>query len=242
MLRSEDYTERILDRRLACKQLGMNLPHRVSARKVGEQYTLPEGRTVTIWTPYFERDYIRGFATDKVPPCRFENPEFAFAFARLLGRAAATNMIVGRFDLAGHPLFDDGDEILIEDSQGMPIEIVVADHTGTFNDDSRDLASVAPEYADPVVRRADYLPDVARFTEVYLEAFIERFSHIREEYRRRKRAFDTLFRHRSRDEEDCFAIRWENVLARLDDTDPLHLARLIRDSIIHQNEVACPIS
>ena len=29
-----------------------------------------------IWSPYFERDYIRGIATDKIPAYRFENERF----------------------------------------------------------------------------------------------------------------------------------------------------------------------
>ena len=105
MIRSEEYTEYILDRRLGCRQLGMNLPTRVTAKRISERYVSVERRSsFVIWSPYFERDYIRGIATDKVPPCRFEDEEFALRFARLLGRAAAPNMIVGRCDLGGNPL------------------------------------------------------------------------------------------------------------------------------------------
>ena len=50
-------------------------------------------------------------------------------FGRLLGRAAAPNLIVGRGDVGGKPLFDDGDEVLLEDAAKMPLEIVVADNT-----------------------------------------------------------------------------------------------------------------
>ena len=67
---------------------------------------------MTIWSTYFQRDYIRGIASDKIPACRFEDPAYALQFARLLGRAAAPNMIVGRCDLNGQVLFDDGDEVV----------------------------------------------------------------------------------------------------------------------------------
>ena len=67
MFESEEYTEYVLDRRFACCQLGMNLPIRVTARKVAEKSlsprTGPEGITefdavLRIDTPG-EADYFR---------------------------------------------------------------------------------------------------------------------------------------------------------------------------------------
>jgi len=72
MLRSEEYTQYILDRRLGCRQLGMNLPTQVTAKRISEHYDIRGEYGFVIWTPYFERDYIHGIATDKVPSCRFE--------------------------------------------------------------------------------------------------------------------------------------------------------------------------
>jgi hypothetical protein len=232
MIRSEEYTEYILDRRLGCRQLGMNVPMRVTAKRISERYVPRSGQPFVIWSPYFERDYIRGIATDKLPPYCFENGEFARRCACLLGRAAAPNLIVGRCDVGGNPLFDDGDEVLLEDAQGMPVDIVVADHTGTFSDYLGELAHFAAEYAGPVNRRVAYLPHPQQFAEPYLEAFAERFSGIQEEYRKRRKAFDALFKHRPRDEAGSFAYRWEKVLARLDRTDPRELVSLIREHLL----------
>ncbi len=234
MLRSEEYTQYILDRRLGCRQLGMNLPRQVTAKRISEHYAIHGGHGFVIWTPYFERDYIRGIATDKVPSGRFENGDFAQQFARLLGRAAAPNVIVGRSDLGGNPLFDDGDEVLIEDSRRIPVEIVVADHTGTFNDYLNKLEHFAVEYARPVNRRTEFLPNPKEFAGAYLEAFVERFSRIQDDYRKRRKAFDTLFKYRPRDVAGSFAFRWERVLARMDKTDPSELARLIRENLMIQ--------
>jgi len=232
MIRSEEYTEYILDRRLGCRQLGMNLPLRVVAKRISERYFPRYGDGFVIWSPYFERDYIRGIATDKLPHYRLENPEFASRCARLLGRAAAPNVIVGRSDQGGGPLFDDGDEVLIEDAEGMPIDIIVADHTGTFNDYLSPLQALAKEYASPVNRRAEHLPDARAFAEVYLDAFVGRFARIQEDYRLRRKAFDTLFKSRPRNEAGSFAYRWERVLARLDATDPRQLAQVIREHLV----------
>jgi hypothetical protein len=231
MIRAEEYTEYILDRRLGCRQLGMNLPLRVIARRVSELYQTREGAAYPIWTPYFEREYIRGTATDKLPARRFESEEFARACARLLGIAAASNVIVGRCDARGSPLFDDGDEVMVFDGAGMPGDIVVADHTGAFKDCTSPLMEFAPSYALPVRRRAEFLPDVEGFTDAYLGALEERLRHIQEDYRRRRKAFDTLFVHLPDQEQGSFAYRWKRVLSRLEETDAGELASLIRGNL-----------
>ena len=222
-MEAEEYTEYILDRRLGCRQLGMNLPIYVVARQARGATTTAGGPTATaspIWSPYFQRDYIRGIATDKMPRGRFADEGFALAFARLLGRAAAPNMIVGRCDLGGNVLFDDGDEVVIEDRQGTPVDIVVADQTGTFADYLRDLQDMTADYAQPINRRLEFVGRPEAFADAYIEAFAERFVAIQQEYRKRKRAFDTLFRHRLRDEAGSFAFRWEKVLQRLQRAEP----------------------
>lgn len=233
ILDSEEYMEYVLDRRLGCRQLGMNVPTRVTAKKIVETYSGKRSayRGTLIWSRYFERDYIPGVATDKIPNHRFRDDVFSSSFALLLGRAAAPNVIVGRSGPGRHVLFDDGDEVVLENEQGIPAEIVVADQTGTFAEFRRDLQDAAPQYAEPINRRAEHVPDPRRFAEVYLEAFVQRFSEIQQEYRNRKRAFDTLFRHCIRDEGGSFAYRWEKVLERLHHTDPRELAELIRDHL-----------
>jgi hypothetical protein len=235
MIQSEEYTEYILDRRLGCRQLGMNLPTRVTAKRISENYypqpSDPHSAFV-IWTPYFEREYIRGIATDKLPHYKLANEEYALRCAQLLGRAAAPNLIVGRCDRGGNPLFDDGDEVLIEDESAMPIDIVVADHTGTFADYVQELSYYAKDYAEPVNRRAADLPNPKAFAEAYLDAFADRYNWIKSEYRKRRKAFDTLFRHRRRDEGGSFSYRWECVLRRLEANDGEQLADHIRQCIV----------
>jgi hypothetical protein len=230
---SDAYTEYVLDRWTACRHLGMNLPTRATARKISEKYTGTnwDFLGVEILSTYFERDYIRGIATDKLPRHRLQNRDFALALARLLGDAAATNMIVGRCSPGRDVLFDDGDEVLLEDESGMPARIVVADQTGNFVDYEGDLADSAPAYAEPINRRAEHLPDAAEFTRVYLDAFVERFEATQANYRERRKAFDSLFRHRPWDENGSIAFRWQKVLCRLDRADPKALRQIIRDHV-----------
>ena len=189
-----------------------------------------------IWSPYFERAYIHGMATDKVPRQRFADEGFAIPFARLLGAAAAPNLIVGRCDSQGNVLFDDGEEVLVEDEGGLPMEIIVADVVGTFHDFRNALAVSAPLYAGPVYRRLEHLANPGEFARVYLEAFVERFLFIQEKYRSRRGNFDTMFKNRPYDPGGSFAYRWEQVLQRLDRSDPRELAELVRGHLPVQVE------
>lgn len=236
ILNAEEYTEYILDRRLGCRQLGMNLCPRTTARKVFERYA---GRNLRycgtpIWSAYFERNYIGGSATDKIPSGRFADDAFAMRFARLMGRAAAPNLILGRCTLGLQVVFDDGDELVVDDEQGLPTDITVADHTGTFVDYKRDLREAAPAYAATVNKRLGLVPNPQAFATAYLDAFAERFAQVQHDYRKRRRGFDTLFKHKRRDEGGSFAYRWERVLNRLDASDPLQLRDAIRAHLAMQ--------
>lgn len=237
MLGSEEYTDYVLDRRLGCRRLGMNIPGTLVTSKIREVY---RGRQKAlhgkpIWTAYFERDYVDGTATDKLPEERFQREGYALRFAELLGQAAAPNMIVGRCDDDNHIFFDDGDEVIIENDDGLPVELIVAHHTGSFFDFRAELARCAPEYADPLNERLKFVPDRDAFVETYLSSFVRSFQHIQAEYQRRPRAFDTLFQHRPCDPGGSFAFRWGCVLKRLEAADPVALAELIRAHVRPQS-------
>ncbi len=238
LLKSDRYTEYVLDRRLACRQLGMNLTQRILARKLAERYYGDQTRYhgIEILTPYFERDYIAGIASDKLPESRFKRPAYAIAFARLLGRAAAANLIVGRCGrertdadkTSGRVVFDDGDELVVEAADGLPSEILLADQMGTFNNCTTPLAEFGEAYADPVKRRLASLSDPGSFAEAYLDGLATRFLEIQEHYTRFRSAFDALFRHRRLGSGARMALRWTEVLRRLDETKPADVIAAIR--------------
>jgi hypothetical protein len=231
---SDDYTEYWLDRRLGCRQLGMNLLARVVMRHLSEPYNGLAGkyRGHIIRTTYFERDYLEGVASDKVPMEKLVRPEYATKLATLLGRAAASSMIVGRALYEGtRPVFDDGDEVIREGDDGLPAEILVSDHSGAFGEYERPLDAFAEQYARPVNTRAKLLSNGDGFARAYLAGLRERFVHVQEDYRKRRRAFDTLFQHCKYDTAGSFAYRWEKVLRRLDQTDADPLVQAVRSHI-----------
>lgn len=231
MLASEEYIDYVLDRRLGCRQLGMNVPPRISIRRVGEFYAgrQQDLRGQLLRTPYFERDYIRGIATDKLPSTKHTQEGYALGLGRLLGKAAASNLIVGRtYDDGERVVFDDGDEVVVEGEDGLPQELVIGDHSGAFGEYERPLVSFAKDYAQPVNRRLILVPHPRDFAEAYLASFRDWFLHMQADYRKRRRAFDKLFKHAKYDPAGSFAYRWERVLRRLDETDVTALVEAIR--------------
>jgi hypothetical protein len=233
IMEAADYTDYILDRRLGCRQLGMNLPAKVTTGRIRETYSgiNKAYHGTRCWVVYLERQYIQGCATDKVRPLRYANPEFNLRLARLLGEAAATNMIVGRSYSDKHAMFDDGDEVLVFDGQGLPDHLIVSDHTGTFTEYQFPLRVSAGAYANSVNKRTAHMRNAKAFADLFLQSFRARFEHTQQEYARRTRAFDNLFKHHPVDPAGSFAYRWQCVLKRLATTDAAELTEAIRSHI-----------
>ena len=235
MLESEEYTDYVLDRRLGVLQLGMNVPAGLSLQRTRDRYTGNNREVAGRLIPalYFERDYQHGLATDKLPLSKYLKAGYADRLAWLLGRAAAANMISGRAqEGTKQVLFDDGDEVLIESAvTGLHDRLVVSDPSGAFSDYQGSLTEVAPAYARPVNVRAASMPEPRAFAETYIEAFKAGFEHVQGDYRKHRRAFDTLFKHCHYDCAGSFAYRWECVLRRLEQSDVDVIVRSIRRHI-----------
>jgi hypothetical protein len=236
---SDEYTDYWLDRRLGCRQLGMNLCRRVFMRRLSEAYQGAnlQYRNQPIRTTYFEREYLPGIATDKLPRDRYSRPGYAEKLAPLLGEAAASSLIVGRSFDGSRAAFDDGDEVIREGDDGLPIEILLGDHSGAFTEYQKNLADFASDYARPLNSRQSLVIDPVSFAEAYLRAFYEQFIHIQGDYRKRRGAFDTLFKHCRYDPAGSFGYRWECVLRRLDQTDASAVLAAVRRNIAALNPV-----
>jgi len=230
---SDEYTDYWLDRRLGCQQLGMNLCRRVVMRRLNEIYQGKNERFrgQLIRTTYFEREYLAGIATDKLPLDRYSRPGYAVKLAELMGRTAASGLIVGRSLNETRPTFDDGDEVVREGSDGLPKQILLGDHSGAFTEYKLPLETFAADYSRPMNVRKNLVPEPKEFAMAYLNAFRAQFLHIQGDYRKRRRAFDTLFKHCKYDPGGSFAYRWECILRRLDKTDAESLVAIIRQHI-----------
>ena len=233
ILEASEYADYILDRRLGCRQLGMNLPYQVGFGQSTEKYLGHNqyyGTTVRAF--YYMRSYIRGIASDKVPPERFRNPVFARAFATLMGEAAALDIIVGRAATeTGECLFDTNYEVLQCGDDGLPSGLVVTDHTGSFVKYRESFDELIGAYANVVRRREKFVGDYPAFAKAYVQAFERKLASVQASYRAHKRGFDELFVHRPYDQAGSGAYRWTSVLARLDACDPAAVADALKKAI-----------
>lgn len=233
IIEANDYSDYIMDRRLACRQLGMNLPRHVGFGQFTEKYTGKNqyfGTTVRAY--YYVRQYVQGIASDKIPVDRFHNPAFALKFAELMGEAAALDIVVGRRATeTNEPLFDKNYEVLQIGPKGLPVRLVVTDHAGSFVDYQTPLEQGVAPYANVVRRREGYVSDFAEFAKTYVAAFERRLSEVQQTYRDRRTAFDDLFVGRPYDQAGSGAYRWVCVLKRLDACDPHFVAMELKKAI-----------
>lgn len=227
-----EYTEYTLDRRLGCWELGMPLPGSIDTRTIPETYFGKQQHYhgTRIWSTYYERDFIEGMASDKIPESRLNEKSFCLRVAQLLGYAAAPNLVVGRTDGKGNVTFDSGDEMILLDGNGTPQRIVVADHAGTFNDVNSPLTSFAAGYARPALSRISRVVNPSAFTNTYLDAFSARLFEMKTECRLKRHVFDALFQH-SKQGPETFSDRWAKALERLENTDIPGFIAHVREAI-----------
>ena len=221
IIEADEYSDYILDRRLMCRQLGMNLPTQLGFGHFTEKYRgASQYNGCTVRTSYFVRDYVPGFASDKVPLQKLRNPAWAAKFAFLMGGAAAIDLVVGRCNSATkEPIFDENYEIVQIGEDGMPSEVKVTDHAGSFAEYLRPLEEAAAAYARFATRRERLVSEYPAFARAYIDGFAKKLTAIQSAYRGRRSAFDKLFSDRPYDTNGSGAYRWACALKRLDDCD-----------------------
>ncbi|MBR2983275.1 MAG: hypothetical protein IKC80_08620 [Kiritimatiellae bacterium] len=234
IMEADEYSDYILDRRLMCRQLGMNLPRRLVFGHFTEKY---RGRNeydgVAVRTAYFSRDYVAGIASDKIPAAKYRNPAWVRRFGELMGEAAALDLIVGRrSSTTGELLFDKNYEVVKIGEDGLPREIVITDHAGSFVDYGRELADRVGEYAVFIKdREALAQAEYPLFVSSCLEGFRRGIVRAQQAYRMRRKAFDDLFSDRPYDTNGSGACRWSCALKRLDRCEPEELAEKLKAAV-----------
>ena len=211
----------------------MDLPWRLGHGHFTEKYRgNNQYNGIALRTAYFVRAYVTGVASDKIPLAKYRNPLFALKFAEQMGGAAAVDMIVGRqSSTTGEILFDTSYEVVRLDEDGLPRKVKVTDHAGSFVNYEQDFAEYVAKYAQPVIRRKDYVTDYAGFAAAYVEGFRRKLTEVQGSYRARKGAFDELFSDRPYDTTGSGAYRWACALRRLDACDPERVTALLKEAI-----------
>lgn len=233
ILETNEYADYILDRRLMCQQLGMNLPKRIGYGQISEPYRSRNQYNGTTVRSYYDvRNYVPGTASDKIPIARFRNPAFALKFAQLMGEAAAIDMIVGRRSTeTKENLFDKFYEVVQMGADGLPAEVAVTSHAGSFVNYLHSYEESVAPYANVVRRRRDMVADYGAFAAAFVAAFERKLAETQRKYRENRLAFDELFVHRPFDVGGSGAYRWAKTLERLDQCDCASVATALRNAI-----------
>lgn len=134
------YRDYILDRLRAATELGIpKLPY----TEIWLEEDVAQLGRIPVF--FFDRMYVPGVVTDKIPHGLYAKPGFTLKLSGLLGIAAAASLILGRAcPRSGHVFFDDGDEVIQLNGDGLPERLVIADTTGSFTDWSTPVSELLP--------------------------------------------------------------------------------------------------
>jgi len=229
-----EYTQYIADRLAGMKALGLDIPdfsHFILEYAAEGQATVRES--------FWRRPYVHGVASDKIPAGYLCNPAFRACMARLLGKAAGANLVIGREDALGRLLFNDGDEIVLFSNVGLPERIMLCETTGAFANYLQPLPDQCDAYERKLARflagceeggaSRDELGDLRR---AFVASLHREFVEIRDRYRQDAERLWHLFDHRPYDPNGSYLCRWQHVLERLDGGDIDALVRALDPELV----------
>jgi hypothetical protein len=186
---------------------------------------------------FFERQYIAGVVTDKIPISCYKNPEFIKGLARQLAAAATFTLVLGRASPRNGKIFyDDGDELIQLDAMSIPDRLIIIETTGSFTDWTTPLISLLPQcltrfraHLDKARESAVPLHVIRESVDIFANAFRDKLRTIQELAFAPSSNIGSLFADRP-PEQGGIRHRWEGILARLQATDPAELGDYIVNS------------
>lgn len=226
------YRDYIFDRLRAIRALGCPIVHYREIRFEEEVHGV--GRIPVF---FFERSYVPGIVSHRIPLGLYGRRGFVVRLARLLGTAAAMSLALGRVSRKdGRLYFDDGDEVIQLGEDDMPERLVIVETTGSFTDPSSALEALLP---DCLIRLAIHLgkarsqgcgkDETSAAVRVFAEALSAELRRMLSLMRHPTSTIRDLFADKSNEPGGIRSI-WQSILNRLDSTDPNRLLILVRDS------------
>gem|GEM_PF-374876 len=223
------YRDYVFDRIRATSFLDLPVP---ALNLVELQEDIPGLGPIPVF--FFDRQYVPGIATDKIPPALYRQPGFIVRLSQLLGVAAAVSLVLGRESpRTGHVLFDDGDEVIQLEEGNLPTHLVITDITGAFADWSTPSGKLLPHCLFHIKRHLERAQKMGVDQENLKEAIRGFTNALIGEIDRYKK----LLRDRPYDLRGLFAdrpqepggvrSRWEGILNRIEMTDTDELRRIV---------------
>ncbi|MGC9194624.1 MAG: hypothetical protein ACP5IL_04125 [Syntrophobacteraceae bacterium] len=135
------YRDYIFDRLYAAVKLGFPI---LAYSEIRLQQQLPGIGSVPAF--FFERQYVTGVVSDKLPISCYKSSEFIESLACLLGLAAAFTLVLGRVSFrTGKVFYDDGDELIQLGADSIPCRLVIIETTGSFTDCTTPMQVLLPQ-------------------------------------------------------------------------------------------------
>ncbi len=229
------YRNYIFDRLRAAARLGFPI---LSYNEIRLDENIPGlGRVPTF---FFDRQYVQGIVTDKIPVSYYRHPHFIVNLAALLGAAAAFTLVLGRASPRNGKIFyDDGDELIQFDSDNIPVRLVIIETTGSFTDWTTPLISLLPQCLIRFHRHLEKAQSCAIPQSTIMEAItrfaaalIEKMTEVKAIAASPSSSIRDMFKDRQ-PEPGGIRYRWEAILARLETTD----LQQLRDYILKSPEL-----
>jgi len=175
---------------------------------------------------FFERQYVSGIVTDKIPISCYKNPNFIKSLSGLLGGAATFTLVLGRASpLTGKIFYDDGDEVIQLNSRSIPTRLIIIETTGSFTDWTTPLLAMLPQcltrfraHLDKALESGVPLQVIHNSVAIFAEALCKKLSEIKEIVLAPCSNIRFLFNDRA-PEQGGIKDRWEGIIYRLETTD-----------------------
>ena len=224
------YRDYILDRLTAARALGLPIP---LFKEIDIQ---DESGTDAFPVYYFEREYIPGIVTSRIPYEFYSKKGFLPRLAGLLGEAATASLVLGRIDPRTHALyFDDGDEVIQLDSSGLPERLIMIETTGSFGDWTTPLAHTLPHclhhirtHIQKAKEKGITVDEIRIAIKTFADGLISEIKRMQSILNDPDSMVYSLFSDRT-NEDKGVRNRWENILNRLKATDTNELTEIIEN-------------
>ncbi|MGC8491264.1 MAG: hypothetical protein ACP5SH_05960 [Syntrophobacteraceae bacterium] len=225
------YRDYIFDRLYAAARLGFPI---LTYREIQLEQKVPGLGPVPSF--FFERPYVTGVVSDKIPLSCYKNPEFIEKLSGLLGLAAAFTLVLGRVSFrTGKVYFDDGDELIQLDLNSIPARLVIIETTGSFTDWITPIADLLPQCLGRFALQLEKAvssgvrPDVIkRSISLFADALSNKLHETRQALLSPSSDLRSLFDDRPAGQ-GGIRDRWESIIQRLEAVDVEAVRKKIKE-------------
>jgi hypothetical protein len=226
------YRDYIFDRLHAAAQLGFPI---LSYNDIRLDEEIPGLGVLPAF--FFERPYVQGTVTDKIPLSCYGKPAFLTNLSRLLGAAATFSLVLGKASpVTGKMFYDDGDELVQFDQHGIPNRLVIIETTGSFTDWTTPLLTLLPQclthlrgHLEKGLKKGLPMATVQESISIFADSLVEKIREVKAITESPSSGVAGLFRDR-KPEPGGIRNRWEGILSRLRATDCEELREYILTS------------